>query len=140
MSADETPRTPDTAAAKKSPARKPAPRRAAAKRPSPKKSAPTRPRKPAAMSAPQGLLDQLAARVNELGDVLASLTGEGARATRQTYDQAAKAARQATRKLSSEWQKMDTRKKAQIAAGVLAAVAAAIATPLALARRKKKRR
>ena len=144
MNADDTPSTSAAppAAAPKRPARsvkKAAAARPARKRPSARKSAPAKPRKAAPAPAP-GLLDLLASRVAELGDALSTLTGEGARATRDTYEQAAKAARQATNELSGKWKKMDTSKKAQVVAGILAALAAAIATPLALSRRKKKRK
>ena len=75
------------------------------------------------------VLGALAGKVTEAREKVATMTGDGAKAARRALDGAVKETRKAAKQLDKKWQKMDTRQKALVVGGVLAAVAAAVAAP-----------
>jgi len=73
------------------------------------------------------LLRRFASKASDAGAGVAALSGEGAAAARRTLSQATTASKKTIGRLTKEWKRMDTRRKAQVAAAVLGALAAASA-------------
>jgi hypothetical protein len=114
-------------------ARKTAPRAkktATARRPAAagsRKTATRRRRRAAKNAGLQTILDDLAKRANRAGVTIADLSEKGADAARGTIDQVGKRSRQTIARVRREWDKLDTARKAQFVAGLLAALAATAA-------------
>ena len=137
---DETTETaaPAPAATKtrrKSPARKPAARTGRAT-PRKKTAGARRPskRKPASL---EGLLRDFSKRASRAGASIASFSEEGLDSARKAIGQAGAASKSTIDRLTREWKKMDGKKRAQFAAALLAALAAASA-PIVRSSMKKK--
>jgi hypothetical protein len=115
--------------------RAPVGRKAAAPRPKATRRPPATPKRkavPRSRQAPRandlrGLLRALASKASGARGRLAAASGEGARATRRTWQKVSGASRKTIDRLAAEWKQMDTAKKAQVLAALLAALAAASA-------------
>lgn len=70
---------------------------------------------------------------------LAELADEGAKSAGRTLQKASRATQSGVRKLNAEWKKLPPKRKAQALAGVLGAIAAAVAVPLVVRQRRKAR-
>jgi hypothetical protein len=92
-----------------------------------RKTAPRRRRRAAKNAGLQTILDDLAKRANRAGVTIADLSEKGADAARGTIDQVSKRSRQTIARVRREWDKLDTARKAQFVAGLLAALAATAA-------------
>ena len=92
-----------------------------------RKTAPRRRRRAAKNAGLQTILDDLAKRANRAGMTIADLSEKGADAARGTIDQVGKRSRQTIARVRKEWDKLDTVRKAQFVAGLLAALAATAA-------------
>lgn len=98
--------------------------------------------KPAAKkSAPAGAsfetaLAALGRRADETAAKLAELKDDGAKAAGKQLDKASKAANVKLRELQKGWQKMEPKKRAQLVAGAFAALAAAVAVPVVVRRKR----
>ena len=92
-----------------------------------RKSAPRRRRRAAKNAGLQTILNDLAKRANRAGETIAGLSERGADAARGTIDQVSKRSKQTIAKVRREWDKLDNTRKAQFAAGLLAALAATAA-------------
>jgi hypothetical protein len=92
-----------------------------------RKTAPRRRRRGAKNAGLQTILDDLAKRANRAGMTIADLSEKGADAARGTIDQVGKRSRQTIARVRKEWDKLDTVRKAQFVAGLLAALAATAA-------------
>jgi hypothetical protein len=126
--------------------RRPTARRKVSPRPKAARRAPAAKRKPVARSrarAPrraaelQGILRNLASKAAVARGRLVAASGEGARATRQTWRKVSGVSRKAIDRLLLDWKQMDAAKKAQFVAALLTALAAA-STPLVRRRLKKR--
>jgi hypothetical protein len=116
-------------AARKSPARKPRKRPARAT-----KSGPAR---VLSKKSIEGLLDGLTTRAAGTRDRIAAFSEESVSAARRTLAQASISTRTAVDRLSREWKRMTPARRAQFAAALLTALAAASA-PVVKGRWKKK--
>jgi hypothetical protein len=76
-----------------------------------------------------GLLGTLSGKISDVRDSIASAADEGAAMASRGLDQALAKSRRGVRQLEKRWRKMDTKQKATVVGGVLAALAAAAATP-----------
>ena len=92
-----------------------------------RKTTPRRRRRAAKNAGLQTILDDLAKRANRAGMTIADLSEKGADAARGTIDQVGKRSRQTIARVRKEWDKLDTVRKAQFVAGLLAALAATAA-------------
>ena len=137
---DETPETaaPAPAATKprrKSPARKPAARTGRA--PARKKTAGARRPSKRKAATLEGLLRDFSKRASKAGASIASISGEGLDSARKAIGQAGAASKSTIDRLTREWKKMDGKKRAQFAAALLAALAAASAPSVRSSMKKK---
>jgi len=120
---------------RKSPARRPAAKtgrgtarkKTVAARRTPKKKA----------ASLEGLLRDFSKRASKAGASIASFSGEGLDSAKKAIGQAGAASRSTIDRLTREWKKMDAKKRAQFAAALLAALAAASA-PIVRSSLKKK--
>jgi hypothetical protein len=100
-------------------------------------------RRPAASSrtAPTGSFETAFAALGRKADDarahLAELTDEGAKNASRSLQKATHAAQVKVRKLNAGWKRMPPKRKAQVLAGIVGAIAAAIAVPLAVRHRRK---
>jgi hypothetical protein len=123
-------------ARRKSPAKRPAARTAGAparKKASPVRRAPKK-KKPASL---EGLLRDFSKRASKAGASIASISGGGLDSAKKAIGQAGAASRSTIDRLTHEWRRMDGKKRAQFAAALLAALAAASA-PIVRSSLKKK--
>ena len=118
--------------------RAPAKRKASARKPpARRKKASRRPRARAATTKSlAALLDSLAARAASAGKGLKTLSGQGTDAAKRALQDAGAASKKTIGRLTKEWEGMDTRRRAQFVAVLLAALAAASA-PIVRSRMKK---
>jgi hypothetical protein len=119
--------------------RAPAKHKASARKsPARRKKASRRPRVRAATTRTlaAALLDGLAARAASAGKGLKTLSGQGTDAARRALQDAGAASKKTIGRLTKEWEGMDTRRRAQFVAALLAALAAASA-PIVRGRMKK---
>jgi hypothetical protein len=91
-------------------------------------------RKPASL---EGLLRDFSKRASKAGAGIVSFSGGGIESAKKAMGQASAASRSTIDRLTHEWRKMDAKKRAQFAAGLLAALAAASA-PIVRSSMKKK--
>jgi hypothetical protein len=82
------------------------------------------------------LLDGLAARAASAGKGLRALSGQGTDAAKRALKDAGAASKKTIGRLTKEWEGMDSRRRAQFVAALLAALAAASA-PIVRSRMKK---
>jgi hypothetical protein len=118
------------AGGKRAPARKktaPAAATATAKSPSRKKKA----------GSLEGLLRDFSRRASKAGSSIATISGEGLGSAKKAIGQAGAASKSTIDRLTREWKKMDGKKRAQFAAALLGALAAASA-PIVRSSFKKK--
>jgi len=125
---------------RKKPARRAAP--AGTKRRAPARKKPTaaagRSRKKASGSGSlEGLLRDFSKRASKAGSSIATISGEGLDSAKKAIGQAGAASRSTIDRLTREWKKMDAKKRAQFAAALLGALAAASA-PIVRSSLKKK--
>ena len=85
-----------------------------------------------------GLLATLTGKIQEVRNAVVSAADEGAILASRGLDRAVVKSRGGIRKLEKRWRRMDTNQKAGVIGGLLAALAAAAATP-ALIRRARSR-
>ena len=126
---------PATKTRRKSPARRPAARTGGAtarKKTVTARRAPKK--KPATL---EGLLRDFSRRASKAGASIASISGEGLDSAKKAIGQAGAASRSTIDRLTHEWKRMDAKKRAQFAAALLAALAAASA-PIVRSSLKKK--
>jgi hypothetical protein len=71
----------------------------------------------------------LAGKVSDVRAAIATAADEGAAAATRGLDAAIQKSRKGVRQLEKRWKKMDTRQKAGVVGGLLAAIAAAAAAP-----------
>ena len=118
--------------------RAPAKRKASARKPAAnRKKVSRRPRAGAATTKSlAALLDSLAARAASAGRELKALSGQGTDAAKRAFQDASSASKKTIGRLTKEWEGMDTRRRAQFVAALLAALAAASA-PIVRSRMKK---
>jgi len=126
---------------KKSPSRRAAPagtkRRAPArKKPGTASAAARRSRKRSSGSL-EGLLRDFSKRASKAGSSIATISGEGFDSAKKAIGQAGAASKTTIDRLTREWKKMDAKKRAQFAAALLGALAAASA-PIVRSSLKKK--
>jgi hypothetical protein len=127
------------------PAKAKAKRKSPAKRPAARtSSAPARKKAGAARRAPkkkpaslEGLLRDFSKRASKAGASIASISGGGFDSAKKAIGQAGAASKSTIDRLTREWKKMDAKKRAQFAAALLAALAAASA-PIVRSSLKKK--
>jgi hypothetical protein len=130
---------------RKSPAKRPAARTGSAPVAAPTGRAPVVRKKPGAVRrAPkkkpaslEGLLRDFSKRASKAGASIASLSGGGLDSAKKAIGQAGAASRSTIDRLTHEWRRMDAKKRAQFAAALLAALAAASA-PIVRSSLKKK--
>lgn len=84
----------------------------------------------------EATLAALGKKADEARDRLAELTDEGAKAASKQLQKASKATNAKLKQLQKEWQKLEPKKKAQVIAGVLGAIAA-VTVPVVVAKKKK---
>ena len=118
--------------------RAPAKRKASARKPpARRKKASRRPRgRVATTRSLASLLDALAARAASAGRGLKTLSGQGTDAAKRALLDAGAASKKTIGRLTKEWEGMDSRRRAQFVAALLAGLAAASA-PLVRNRMKK---
>jgi hypothetical protein len=121
---------------RKSPARRPAARTGGgtARKKTPAARRAPKKRKPASL---EGLLRDFSKRASKAGASIASISGEGFDSAKKAIGQASAASRSTIDRLTHEWKRMDAKKRAQFAAALLAALAAASA-PIVRSSLKKK--
>jgi hypothetical protein len=97
-----------------------------------------RARKPRSRSeALDRILKRLATGASQTGSRLVTLSGEGVVSARRTIGKAGAASKRTAGRIAKEWQKMDSKKRAQFLAALLGALAAASA-PIVRKKLKKK--
>jgi hypothetical protein len=116
-------------------------RRAASRRKTARRKSPARRKKTSRARAGAGgtlaaLLNDMAAKAGSAGKGLKTLSGQGAGVARRALRGAGAASRKTIARLTKEWERMDTRRRAQFVAALLAALAAASA-PIVRGRLKK---
>lgn len=84
-----------------------------------------------------GVLNSIAAKLDDARAELVKLPAESAAAARKTLDKAALASRRTVKKLNSKWAKMEPAHRVGVVTAILAAIAAAVVIPLATKSRKK---
>jgi hypothetical protein len=125
------------------PAAAPKKRRAPARRKASSRKAPARRKKTPARSRARGgprsltaLLEGWAAKAASAGKSLKTLSGQGTDAARQAFRGAGTASKKTIARLTKEWESLDAKRRAQLLAALLAALAAASA-PIVRNRLKK---
>ena len=78
----------------------------------------------------------MAAKASAAGKGIKALSGQGTGAARRAFRGAGTASKKTIARLTREWERMDTRRRAQLVAALLAALAAASA-PIVRGRLKK---
>jgi len=81
-------------------------------------------------------LAALGKKADEARDKLAEMTDEGAKAAAKQLQKASRATNAKLEQLQQDWHKLEPKKKAQIIAGVLGAIAA-VAVPIVVAKKRK---
>ncbi len=123
---------------RKSPAKRPAARTGSAGAPAVRKKAVVTRRAPKKKPASlEGLLRDFSKRASKAGASIASISGGGFGSAKKAIGQAGAASKSTIDRLTHEWKKMDAKKRAQFAAALLAALAAASA-PIVRSSLKKK--
>ncbi|HYK40942.1 MAG TPA: hypothetical protein VE007_01050 [Thermoanaerobaculia bacterium] len=108
------------------------------KAPARRKTAPSARRAPRKKPASlEGLLRDFSKRASKAGAGIVSFSEDGIESAKKAMGQAGAASRSTIDRLTREWKKMDAKKRAQFAAGLLAALAAASA-PIVRSSMKKK--
>ena len=125
-------------AKRKSPARRSAAAARTSNAPARRKAAAARraakPQKPASL---EGLLRDFSKRASKAGASIASISGGGFDSAKKAIGKAGVASKSTIDRLTHEWKRMDAKKRAQYAAALLAALAAASA-PIVRSSLKKK--
>jgi hypothetical protein len=85
----------------------------------------------------EGLLRDFSKRASKAGSSIATMSGEGLDSAKKAIGQAGAASKTTIDRLTREWKKMDAKKRAQFAAALLGALAAASA-PIVRSSLKKK--
>jgi hypothetical protein len=85
----------------------------------------------------EGLLRDFSKRASKAGSSIATISGEGFDSAKKAIGQAGAASKSTIDRLTREWKKMDAKKRAQFAAALLGALAAA-AAPIVRSSLKKK--
>jgi hypothetical protein len=107
-------------------------------RKSPGRAVAARPEKAAAASF-ETTFAALGRKADEARVRLSELTDEGAKSAGRALQKASIATQSGVRKLNARWQKLPPKRKAQALAGLLGAIAAAVAVPLVVRQRRKAR-
>lgn len=76
-----------------------------------------------------GLQATLLGKITDVRRAIATAADDGAALASRGLDQAIRSSRKGVRRLEKKWQRMDTRQKAGVVGGLLAALAAAAAAP-----------
>jgi hypothetical protein len=84
----------------------------------------------------ENTLAALGRKADEARDKLAEMTDDGAKAAAQQLKKASTATRARLAELQKDWRKLEPKKKAQIIAGVLGAIAA-VTVPIVAAKKRK---
>jgi pyrroloquinoline quinone biosynthesis protein B len=108
----------------------------------PRKSAgraPAAPAKAAPAASFETAFAALGRKADDARARLSEMTDEGARSASRTLQRASRATQVKVRKLNADWKRLPPKKKAQVLAGVLSAIAAAVAVPLVVRHRRKVR-
>jgi len=85
------------------------------------------------------LLSTLADKIADARSTVAALADDGAAAARGSLDTMVKESKKGVKQLDKKWKKMEPKQKLAVAGAILAALAAAAATP-AVVRKIRKRR
>jgi hypothetical protein len=101
-----------------------------------KKTSPRRRPKARTRRSLSALLDSLAKTAASAGKGMKTLSGQGSDAARRALQDAGAASKKTIGRLTKEWERMDTKRRTQFVAALLAALAAASA-PIVRARLKK---
>jgi inosine/xanthosine triphosphate pyrophosphatase family protein len=139
---DDTPTQIEKSAApaarpRKAPARRKPASSKTRKSPVRRKKAPARKgRAAASANSFANLLDDLASRAAGAGKEIRVLSGKGAGAARKAWNEVGATSRRTIQRLTKEWEGMDSTRRAQFVAALLAALAAASA-PIVRGRMKK---
>jgi hypothetical protein len=85
------------------------------------------------------LLGTLADKIADARSTIATMADDGATAARESLDSVVKGSKKGVKQLDKKWKKMEPKQKLAVAGAILAALAAAAATP-AVVRKIRKRR
>jgi hypothetical protein len=85
------------------------------------------------------LLGTLADKIADARSTISTLADDGATAARGSLDSMVKETKKGVKQLDKKWKKMEPKQKLAIAGAVLAALAAAAATPTVVRKIRKRR-
>jgi len=132
----ETPVEHATPAAAPKKRRAPARRKRSSRKPARREKAPERSRARSTTKSFAALLEGWAAKAAAAGKSLKTLSGQGTDVARQAFRGAGAASKKTIARLAKEWESLDTKRRTQFVAALLAALAAASA-PVVRNRMKK---
>jgi len=132
----ETPVEHATPAAAPKKRRAPARRKRSSRKPARREKAPGRSRARSTTKSFAALLEGWAAKAAAAGKSLKTLSGQGTDVARQAFRGAGAASKKTIARLAKEWESLDTKRRTQFVAALLAALAAASA-PVVRNRMKK---
>ncbi|HYV40870.1 MAG TPA: hypothetical protein VEO02_03670 [Thermoanaerobaculia bacterium] len=136
MAQTETPVEHATPAAAPKKRRAPARRKRSSRKPARREKAPGRSRARSTTKSFAALLEGWAAKAAAAGKSLKTLSGQGTDVARQAFRGAGAASKKTIARLAKEWESLDTKRRTQFVAALLAALAAASA-PVVRNRMKK---
>ena len=136
MAETETPVEHPTPAAAPKKRRAPARRKRSSRKPARREKAPERSRARSTTKSFAALLEGWAAKAAAAGKSLKTLSGQGTDVARQAFRGAGAASKKTIARLAKEWESLDTKRRTQFVAALLAALAAASA-PVVRNRMKK---
>ncbi len=136
MAQTETPVEHATPAAAPKKRRAPARRKRSSRKPARREKAPERSRARSTTKSFAALLEGWAAKAAAAGKSLKTLSGQGTDVARQAFRGAGAASKKTIARLAKEWESLDTKRRTQFVAALLAALAAASA-PVVRNRMKK---
>ena len=136
MAQTETPVEHATPAAAPKKRRAPARRKRSSRKPARREKAPGRSRARSTTKSFAALLEGWAAKAAAAGKSLKTLSGQGTDVARQAFRGAGAASKKTIACLAKEWESLDTKRRTQFVAALLAALAAASA-PVVRNRMKK---
>ena len=127
MAQTETPVEHATPAAAPKKRRAPARRKRSSRKPARREKAPGRSRARSTTKSFAALLEGWAAKAAAAGKSLKTLSGQGTDVARQAFRGAGAASKKTIARLAKEWESLDTKRRTQFVAALLAALAAASA-------------
>lgn len=127
MAQTETPVEHATPAAAPKKRRAPARRKRSSRKPARREKAPERSRARSTTKSFAALLEGWAAKAAAAGKSLKTLSGQGTDVARQAFRGAGAASKKTIARLAKEWESLDTKRRTQFVAALLAALAAASA-------------